>query len=182
MGWKNADVCWFWLLFYVLSVQFMGSNEQTLNIMLDLNMTSWKTRRNQQKKLLWMRRDACYCPSDNCYFYVWLKGHALCSCDITKAKLWKQTSLLSFLLRTQISFRPHLWWVKVFLHSKHRFAVQTPSARPQRSNSPDWLFFQMPRGYRLLVRRVILHMTALTSVPVWISAAPPGQESLESLQ
>lgn len=79
------------------------------------------------------------------------------------------------------SFRPHLWWVKVFLHSKHRFAVQTPSARPQRSNSPYWLFSQVPRGYMLLVWRVILHMTALTSVPVWISAAPPGQESLESL-
>lgn len=26
-----------------------------------------------------------------------------------------------------------------------------------------------------------MHMTALTSVPVWISAAPSGQESLESL-
>lgn len=82
----------------------MSSNEQTLNIMLDLNMTSCKTRRNQQKKLLWMQRDACYCPGDSCYFYVWLKGHALCSCDITKAKLWKQTSLLSFLLRTQMRF------------------------------------------------------------------------------
>lgn len=76
----------------------MSSNEQTLNIMFDLNLTSWKTLRNQQKKLLWMQMDACYCPSDNWFFYVRLK------CDITKAKLWKQPSLLGFLLRAQMRF------------------------------------------------------------------------------
>lgn len=166
----------------------MGSNEQTLNIMLDLNMTSWKTLRNQQKKLLWMRRDACYCPGDNCYFYVWLKGHALAHVISQRLNCESKPASSVFCYVPKCDFVYFLFsstslMGKGFsLHSKHRFAVQTPSARPQRSNSPDWLFSQVPRGYRLLVRRVILHMTALTSVPVWISAAPPGQESLESLQ
>lgn len=49
---------------------------------------------------------------------------------------------------------------------------------PQRSNSPDWVITRVPTGCRLLVQRVILHMTALTSAPVWISAALSGQEKL----
>lgn len=89
-------------MFYQFSV--MSSNEQTLNIMLDLNLTSWKTLRNQQKLLLWMQMDAWHCPSDNCFLCTVEMWLALCSCDIAKAKLWKQTSLLSFLLCARIRF------------------------------------------------------------------------------
>lgn len=112
-------------------------------MLLDFNLTSWKTLRHQQKLLLWMQMGACYCRSDSCFFMCgWTAISSLLMWyhkgETVKAKqppLFSVTCpnaiFVNFLSLFSSSFRfhPHLCWVKVsFLYPKQRFAVQTQLA------------------------------------------------------